>query len=215
MLDWELNRAGVSVPRWNGCLLASRTDPVREARGWAERFGPLVRGVRSIFVLGIGGGFHIRELAKQNPRKKIVAVDFVEELVLKYRESADRDVQSVYVERPHDLFEIEAVREALTGSFVVGRHSPSIKCAPQFYADVDRLLIGRDPQAFYSQVQSRPDDLGLFGKISFQPVRTRGLVDAHDRKPVSINQISQSIRKKGGPFDDRAMVWLLLSELVK
>lgn len=216
MLDWEQNRSGHRVPRWNGNLLASRADPIREARGWAERHSPLARGVQSIFVLGVGGGFHISELAKQNPKKNIVAIDFVEELVTKFNSSKPPpEISALYFESASRILSNEDVRAALSLSHTICRHAPSIKCAPEEYSEADRLLLGRDPQAFYSQLQARPEDYGFFGRLEFQPVKKRGLVEVHDRVPVTVTQISKSIKQASPHLDDRSMIWLLLSELTR
>jgi hypothetical protein len=214
MLEWERNRSGTQIPKWNGNLLASRVDPVREAKQWVERLRPSMHGLSSAFILGVGGGFHVAELAREFPRVHIVAIDFVKELIenLQTNSGGLANVCPVYLENPNEIFSRAAIVDALRASFIVAKHPASSRCFQNQIRDLERNLLGRDPRSFYAHLQARPDDMDFFSRISFPAIRNRGLVEIHNNKPVTVKSITSHIEV---PMNEQGMIWMALAELVK
>lgn len=214
MLEWEEGRNGTRIPKWNGRLLASRVDPSREAVQWAQRAGARVRGVRSAFVLGLGGGFHVSELAHRNPSLRIVVFEPASGLVESFLRSAQVFSNVVVLNPPRgaQLLNEPAVQAAVCESYVVLRHAPSIRCREDEFADCERWLLGRDSQSFYALLQARSRDLQLFSRLGIPEIKKRGLAAVHDERPITIKTIAPALTPD---YDERSQIWLALSELVK
>ncbi|HEX4926140.1 MAG TPA: hypothetical protein VFV50_18750 [Bdellovibrionales bacterium] len=213
MLEWEEGRTGTRIPKWNGRLLASRVDPLREAVHWADRAEARVRGVRTAFILGLGAGFHVQELAKRFSNLNIIAFEPIAELADDFNARSSAPNVTVIVPFKGALVLSEPrVADAVCASYVVLRHAPTMKCSEELLTETERWLLGRDDQSFYALLQARRNDLQLFSRLELPELRNRGLSDVRNRKPVTIKSIVPALRPA---FDERSQIWLALSELVK
>lgn len=146
MIECVTSQSGLPVLRVNGVLLASRFDPMAEARAWLERRQTLIDSIRTIFVLGWGCGYHVQAL-RERTQAKIIVIECNSEI---YTTAKDwiHDLEDVHVEifeQSADLRLRGAIREGVRrGSFIVLHHPASVHIHPKFYNDCLQQLLGRD-----------------------------------------------------------------------
>lgn len=63
---------------YNGKIIIfhSKYDPLNEAEVWAEKVLAAVNDQETVIVVGIGAGYHIQQLAKKMPDRRIVVIEF-------------------------------------------------------------------------------------------------------------------------------------------
>ncbi len=147
MIEWEDTKTGARVPRWKGRLMASRLDPEAEAGEWYRRRKSFVDRVKTIFILGVGGGFHAIEVLRRTSAKVIVIEPEAElgaAVMPPLLEKFGERIKLVCVQRAADLRSNEDVRSALGGSFVVLEHPASVAGYKEFFSECSGQLIGRD-----------------------------------------------------------------------
>lgn len=147
MIEWENSRSGARIPRWNGRLMASKLDPEAEARDWMSRRTLFIDKVKTVFVLGVGGGFHIAELLRKTDAQVIVVeaeAELAAAVIPGLLERFPKRVALVCVSRAAELRSDETVRSGLGTSFVVLQHPPSIATAREFYAQCFDMLVARE-----------------------------------------------------------------------
>jgi hypothetical protein len=146
LIETVLAKNGSAVLRKEGRLLASAVDPQAEAREWVMRRPILLTQVKSIFVLGVGSGYHVSELFFQT-NATIVVVDRDQELVDSAREIQKFDSQRIHfqcVDAAKALRASDIVRSAVRESFLVLQHAASISHDAGFFNECEAQLLGRD-----------------------------------------------------------------------
>lgn len=139
-------QSGDQVIRWHGRLLASKVDPVAEAREWFVRRLAFVSKVKSIFILGAGSGFHIAEAARSTTAR-ILVIESEPELIKAVKPKLAEFGSRVTLHNFSAAKELRAddsVREAVKGSFVVLEHPASVSLDREFFADCSAQLLGRE-----------------------------------------------------------------------
>lgn len=146
MLESCTAQNGSTVIRQQGRLLASLVDPQAEARDWIDRQTALLKDVRTIFVLGLGCGYHVNELAARFSAG-VVVLEFYSEICTMTQSIHSFDAARVKIEclqNSRQLRQNEVVRRAIAQSFLIVRHGPSMLAQPQFYSECQKQLLGRD-----------------------------------------------------------------------
>ncbi len=146
-LVWETSQTGLQVPRWKGRLLASRLDPEQEARAWVQRRTTFLEKTQTVFVLGLGGAFHVREVLRRSAARVIVIEresEIAAAVMPGVLDEFGPRVGVVVVERPSDLRGEGLIREGLVTSFLTLEHPPSVAGAREFYSACAALLVGRE-----------------------------------------------------------------------
>ena len=146
MIERVSTPSGEDVIRFRGRLLASRFDPRREAAAWLEARRPFLRSVKSVFVLGLGSGHHVEELARATPARLIVleTQEPIARLGAELRAFDPKRVAVVEVGSARALRADENVQKAVRESFVVLSHAPSLAVDPELYEECRAQLLGRD-----------------------------------------------------------------------
>jgi hypothetical protein len=137
---------GHKIVRYDGRLTASRIDPVREAREWLSRHGVFVADVKSIFVLGLGSGYHVAHL-QESTSAEIVVIEPDLQLIDAVSGWQHFDPHRVFIEpiqTSRGLRACEKIRLAVKESFLVLTHPPSEAFQPEYFKDVKAQLLGRD-----------------------------------------------------------------------
>jgi hypothetical protein len=134
---------GESILKQRGRLLASRFDPTREAEAWINKRRGFLDKVKGVFVLGLGGGHHVRTLLKATPAR-VVVIERHMEIVEAVNEDFGRRVNIECIASARELRSSSVVRELIQQSFVVLMHPASQAQEPEFYKDCAAQLIGRD-----------------------------------------------------------------------
>lgn len=205
-LTWEKSQTGVTVPRWEGRLLASRIDPWQEAASWAQRRWPFINKVKSVIVLGVGGGFHVVAAAERSSAQ-IVVVEKERELLNAIWPDLEKRLGDrltfVQVERPSDLRASPLIRQALGASFTVLEHPPSVATSREFYSECSSILLGREWGSLTWQWRLRglPD-------FDSEPKLTRG------QNALSIHDLSET-RFMRESTEKEKLLLQALRELVK
>ena len=70
----EESRSQLPIVRLMGRYLSSPTDPKKEAERWCVRNQELFHA-EYIIVLGAGSGYHLMELVKRWPNKKVLVIE--------------------------------------------------------------------------------------------------------------------------------------------
>lgn len=122
-----------------GLRLCSHRDPVREAQTWVRSLKESSGG--AWIVLGIGAGYHLLELRKQNPQSLILAVDFDIATI----KSIDSNFQTHILDPAFDSSQVfEAlIIPVLALGFRVISFRPSWAGLETHFARIENLLLGR------------------------------------------------------------------------
>ena len=138
--------AGDKILKADGRLLASRFDPMREARNWLAQRGPFLSQVRTVFVLGLGSGYHIKALLERTSAR-ILVLEACPEIARNAAQIFAFDEQRVRIEHVSETRSvrgIESVRAAAANSFVVLVHPASYTLKPSLYEECRTTLLARD-----------------------------------------------------------------------
>ncbi|HMN69471.1 MAG TPA: hypothetical protein PKC28_13095 [Bdellovibrionales bacterium] len=201
----EAEQGGAKVLRVDGCLTASRVAPVKEAREWLARRREFLDKVKTVFVLGLGSGHHVRAL-RESCRARIVVVEANADIVSMHAELGivPADVQVLHADSLRALRGNERVRELVTASFVVLTHPASVARGAEVYHEFRRLLIGRDWGTLNWQWNMR-NGPSLDGT-------TR--ISGEDQAPLTIYDLEQTELVQNSEEGER-LVFKALRELVK
>lgn len=205
MIETVRAESGDNVLRFQGRLLASRFDPRREASKWVLTRGRFIDKVQTVFVLGLGSGYHISELLKATSAKIIVleaSTDIIE-AVAPEGDLANKRVSIHHVSSAKSLRRLDAVKSAVKKSFVVLAHPPSRSLFSELYSDIQSQLVARDWGSLNWQWKMRggPD----FNKTA----RIDG-----EEQPLTIFDLEQTELVKNSEERER-MLFKALRELVK
>lgn len=146
MIEMVTAKSGERVIRWQGRLLASRIDPVKEAAEWFQRRVAFTAKVKAIFILGAGSGFHIRETLQRTQARVLVIEpnpELLQAVEKDFSDCAGR-IRFIGPESARELRSNIDVRAAVGASFVVLEHPASVQISREFFAECSAQLLGRD-----------------------------------------------------------------------
>lgn len=211
---------GHGILKKNGRLLASMMDPVREGMMWADRICANIGKDESIIVLGLGAGYHVLELRRRLPETPILVIEpdaeverAAQDLVLQNDTNVVENAK--VATRPFSLV-VESDWTKLTGHGVLGDflgspyriaiHPPSRQCEPEYFANVEKLLLARDKTSFLLHLRSRPDLFSLLNEEILASLRDQG-------EAVSIKTLQKLFSDKAHSSRERR-IWKVLEELI-
>lgn len=142
----DSNIPGHKVLRVNGRLLASRFNPVEEARQWLDRRSEFLTQVKTVIVLGLGSGYHLDVILKECAAR-IIVLEQSSEVIEKVNEIRNIDstrIQIEHLESARQVKAMESIRQSVKHSFVVLVHPASFAQNSELYREVRDLLIGRE-----------------------------------------------------------------------
>ena len=198
MIEVVQARSGDEFYVFEGKPLASRNDPQSESQRWCESYAQRIRGCKSVFVLGVGSGFHLIELIKCYPSLPIYVLDPRKELV--ERVSSRWGLSLSQVQFISDVDDIPD--RALMSSFISLRHLPSFVGFEKWFANAEEYLSARVGLGFARQKKLRE---------AFSNIRTMKLADA---SPLTIHQLLSDTQIKNLEPSDAASL-LILQELIR
>lgn len=82
-----MSAKGLSIPRVDGKALCSRIDPIAEALAWIKNNESIFNWADRICVVGLGGGYHINQLAQAYPKKMILVLEPEVHLIRAFEEN--------------------------------------------------------------------------------------------------------------------------------
>lgn len=207
-IEKDVARSGHEVLKKDGRWLASSVDPIREAQQWAAQAAKQMDSTSSetAIVLGIGCGYHVAELASLRPRGTVLTIDCDGGL---YKSALSflptLKAEKIVVESDWlKLIDYSEVRDAVGGPYRVFKHAPSCQLEPDFFAAVERFLLGRDKLSFLVLLKARPEILALFDS---------DLLGGLEDEAISIKTLQKIFSSKSGANRERRL-WKVLEELV-
>ena len=206
MIETEVSRAGQSVLKKNGRLLASAFQPLQEASAWTEKVCLGLAPGEPIIVLGIGSGYHVASLLASYPRNEVLVIENDAELArsaLALHPSIPANrvlVQANWLQ----LIDDQRFLDAIGGVYRIAPYGPSAQIEPEFFGAVDRLLRGRDRLSFLVLLKTRPEFLPLLSSEAVGKLGDEG---------ISIKIIRQLFAPQAVSSRERRL-WKVLEELV-
>lgn len=206
LITVEASRSGHPILKKDGRFLDSSFDPVKDATIWAERVAREAGDAESVFVLGVGTGYHIEALKVLLPSRMIVAIDCDSAVVSEATRinSALRSLSVVCETEWHRLIEHAAFRDGLGGRYAIAKHGPSCQIQMTYFHAVERLLIGREKIAFLLQLKTRPELYALFDPAA---------IEAMGPDLVSIKTLQNLFSESSANRRERRL-WKVLEELI-
>lgn len=208
MVQREISKSGVPILTASGRLLCSRVDPMKEAQRWVASHRQVIETVPSILVLGIGSGFHVAELCRQFPGKKILVIESNFDLAASVEDLLGFEMPGVDIlteQKVETVLRSSRLHKAITQVYSILAHAPSMSLDPDFYDEVLKYLIGREKSAFLFQMKLR----GEFDQIfDLQKLMTS------ESTLLSIEDLNKALTNdhRGDP---KAMAIQCLREFVK
>lgn len=204
MISTEASRSGHPILRFEGRLLASSIDPIREANTWAKRAFEEARGAESVLVIGLGCGYHVEELRALAPAMQIFVAEPSMEVVdwnLANHPNLSREKILVGSDFSQLLVEwTDAL--SMTTAYLV--HGASAQIHPEWTDSVLKFVLARDKTAFLTRIRALPNLLAIL-----DPDR----IAAMNEEPVSINTLRGLFRADPVDSQERRL-WRVLEELV-
>jgi hypothetical protein len=136
---------GDVVLRVDGRLLGSRVDPKAEARAFVDKRRPLLADVKSVFVLGLASGHHVRELTRRTPAHLVVLEPRAD--VIAANADAFDSARVTILHTPDARLDAPFITAALLSSYLVIIHPASRSLSPALYDQWAMRLGAREPGA--------------------------------------------------------------------
>jgi hypothetical protein len=196
---------GSAVLRDDGLWLASAFNPEAEAREWLARRREFLSQVKCIFVLGAGAGYHVSELYRHCDAEILVIETRAERIaaVSAIHAFDSHRVKFICVDNVKRLRADERVRSAVSSSFVILQHAPSLAAQNELYRELHAQLLGRDWGALSWQWQMKG-----FAALDSRPQIQRG------GEPLTILDLEQTELARDSEERERMLI-KALRELVK
>ncbi|MDZ4678111.1 MAG: hypothetical protein SGI74_11465 [Oligoflexia bacterium] len=189
----------------NGTLLHSSVNPEKEAISFIDAEWSKINSLKSLIVLGVGGGFHIRELLK---RKKfhIVIIDSNRELVDAIIEKQPEFLGSAEILAgvpPAQICREPSVIKALSGSYCILRHPASVRVAPFYYTAISQILNQRTLTNLRELSQ---------GNIPLQ--RFLESLNIASDQILTLPMVEEAMSRRQSEMEKEGLIWMAMRELV-
>lgn len=212
MLSLETSRSGQTIIKKDGRAFSSSIDPVKEAQNWARAAVANLRAGETLFVLGLGAGYHINELSKLLEPSRFLVVENDSELAMQAFEiNPALPKERILIEADWlKLVVSDQFRDLLSGIYKIAVFGPSFQLSNEYFAPVENLLIGRTPISFLLQLKARP---GIWALLDAEKVEKFGKEISTSNELVSIKTLQRLFSNKVDGHRER-QIWRVLEELV-
>jgi hypothetical protein len=193
------------IPVVNGTLLHSSVDPAKEARTFIDKEWSKIESVKSVIVLGVAGGFHIRELLKRK-NFHVVALDSNRELVQAVLEKQPDFLQNADVLAgvpPAQICREAAIIKALSHSYAVLRHPATIRMAPFYYSAVSQILNQRTLTNLRSLSQGNPSLHRFLESLNISSDQI-----------LTLPMVEEAMARRQSELEREGLIWMAMRELV-
>ena len=165
------------IPVLNGRRLASKRNPIAEARSWVERQD---RKSSDLIVFGFGAGFHIEELQKDKEAKSFLIFELNEEIA-EYAKTKGYEV----ITTKEKLLQI--VEQSFPSDFQVLFHQPSIQQQMQDYDEALYYLCGRKKEGLEKALKRISLEIDTNNELDSRLFLDRDLASYCKAKPMDRN----------------------------
>ncbi|MEZ4872441.1 MAG: hypothetical protein R2827_09410 [Bdellovibrionales bacterium] len=121
-VTFENSKKGLPILRLKGRYLSSPTDPEKEAAKWCVRNEELFYA-EYIIVLGAGSGYHLMELVKRWPSRKILVIEPHREVISAVKEIHRHifmlGIEFINIQSIDQIYNNDAIRTALENRYSV------------------------------------------------------------------------------------------------
>jgi hypothetical protein len=207
MLEKVRSKDGNLVAKYDGRWLASSVRPIEEAQKWVSQLPVTIHKVRTVIVLGVGCGYHLKALAKTLNNKKILAIDTNADFIKFCDEHHGVDLAHVQFAQASDtteLFKNNKLIKTIQASYFIVEYKPVVELDIEKYAELKTNLLGRDFSAF-RELYNKREDLKKILSI-YKPT-----IDVSE--PLTIKLLIHMLKDNSG--DCNAKMLRILRELVK
>lgn len=142
LLEIKQSRNGQPVPVVNGIHLHSIYNPDKEAQAFASDYTRSIKEKSQVLVLGLGFGYHVREIAKLaaacHKEWKVLVYEPNQELARAFEKTGgfeEENIEIVVANNPADVFEREDFVMFLTGKPAIIKHETSFNLNKNFYRE--------------------------------------------------------------------------------
>lgn len=184
MLARVQSKTGESLLTYNGKYLASSVSAAKEADTWVQRCLNQLQGVTSVFVLGVGCGYHLSVLQKSKPNLNIVAIDCNSDCIAFTRAEQSlsvSDIKFVHADSIDALKSNPLIITALCSFYTMVSFTPAQSVNLPLYESFELFLGGRSLEGL-SFVSAQ--------KLEFAKFRLNGLASGQENKLISIKDFT-------------------------
>ena len=210
MIETITARNGQLVFKYDGRLLSSSVDPSREANDWIYQQRELLQQNDRVVILGFGSGYHFVELLKQFPKHRILAIGLENELLEKIYElhrSCLQRIEFVVLESCELTLASARVRNFMRSGALVLEHPSTRNLNYDFYSDIKRRLLAREPLLFADWVRREPRLVQLFPLQSIPGGEEVPLLNIKDLNRLAVSRSENPSRD--------VLIMRTLRELIK
>ncbi len=213
MLEWKEAKTGERIPLLKGISLASLYNPIQEAKKWVDA-KEIKEFHKNIFVLGLAGGFHIKELIKRYPNKKILVFEIIPDFVHEFTFQSEQ-LKIIQPNCAKEIWKISAVTQAISEPYVILEHRVSTRLNPSYYEDLINELSCRTKESFFKSLNYRNEQRILFEN---QNIEASGILSfpqaKQDQRYYYIKDLLES-KSLNRINNESSVIWKLLGELLQ
>jgi len=205
-LEFINAKDGGFVPVLDGKALHSTVNPKLEAEKLVRDEIEHLSGVRTVVVLGLGGGYHVEELRKAVPATVLV-IEAEKDIALAVQDKNPgllEEVQVIAGLSPSLLATEKDVLKAMSGGFGFFKHPASLRMRPAYYKSVLQMLTSRAFGSLKTLSSENPDLAKFFSSLEIS-----------EDENATLPRIEEAIQRRTQPLDEASMIWMALRELVK
>lgn len=172
ILNTYLNQQGIPIPVIDGVYLHSKFDPIGEAEEFARTCLEKSKPNRPLLIIGLGFGYHIRELLRLVPDLEIYVIEPEQDLIsAKQNQDICQKVKVIQGKTPKEICNQMNFIQAIAKDAIVIKHKTSY--------DLNALL--------YQNIQSF-----IANKVDFeQESMTAQLIEESASNPDLLSQLNQ------------------------
>ena len=197
-MNIEMSKDGQPILTLDGVHSCSFESPVEEAKRWIERHRETLLNTTNVFVLGLGSGYHVRELAQFANLRQIWVIDDKKEAInfyFKYHKF-DHRFKFYNFQDKKDLKSNPEIRLNFLRPYKVVDFYPAAKHNRNFFNWLKETLVGRT-QASLAELLALRADFNAKNKKSFKLIKTEKsepsqLLSIKDIKPLLENEYELS-----------------------
>ena len=165
MIERLQSRNRKNIVKYQGRLLASSVDPVREANNWVQKHLPRIIKNTHIIVLGAGCGYHLVALKTAHPSAKILCIESEGDLIAFCQAEHSLDLaeaQFICEKTKENLKRNSRLQKFIHHPYIILKAGSATTSEGNFFIEAEELLLGRTQESFDFIVAHRSDLNELF-----------------------------------------------------
>jgi hypothetical protein len=205
-LEFLKSRTNSWVPLVEGTLLHSSVDPEREAENFIASEWDNLKNVRSVIVLGLGGGFHVQELLKRKAFD-VVVIEASKNLVVQIGEKNPHilETMTLLAGLATDLiFKDSDILVACSRSFTVLKHPASFRLQHFYYAAILKEFNRRTINGLKKTSKGNEKIVHFFESL-----------DINGDQLLTLPMIEEAMQRRGTGLGQEGLIWMTMRELIE